>query len=187
MSPSTHFLPRPSVKANISQSGFFLFPDIPARRKPWLLSSAEHALAQKRLQGYTSPPGLKLSRGIFARVLGRWHFYAFVLIWTLLDLGTLPGGTPFSLYLKAHSPEIYSVVQVNTLPTATTACSIVGALVAGVAADRIGNFWMPAVATSVLVVVGSALLVVWDVGEAGRLAGFILQGFMGREFISILF
>ncbi|KAI4596280.1 hypothetical protein KJ359_005409 [Pestalotiopsis sp. 9143b] len=167
------------ITLGIASLGFFLFPDIPARRKPWLLSSAEHALAQKRLQGYTSPPGLKLSRGIFARVLGRWHFYAFVLIWTLLDLGTLPGGTPFSLYLKAHSPEIYSVVQVNTLPTATTACSIVGALVAGVAADRIGNFWMPAVATSVLVVVGSALLVVWDVGEAGRLAGFILQGFMG--------
>ncbi|KAK6222294.1 hypothetical protein LQW54_000994 [Pestalotiopsis sp. IQ-011] len=167
------------ITLGVASLGFFLFPNIPSRRKPWLLSSAEHILAQKRLQGYIAPPGLMFSRGIFARVLGRWHFYAFVLIWTLLDLGTLPGGTPFSLYLKAQSPEIYSVVQVNTLPTATTACSIVGARLAGVAADRIGNFWMPAVATSVLVVVGSALLVVWDVGEAGRLAGFILQGFMG--------
>lgn len=154
---------------------------MPSRKKPWLLSEAERSLAQRRLEGYSAPPGLKVSRSIFTRVLGRWHFYAFVLLWTLLDIATLPGGTPFSLYLKAFSPRIYSVVQVNTLPTIGTACSIIGALVAGVAADRIGNFWLPAIVTSMLVMIGSVLLVVWDIGETGRLTGFILQGFIGRK------
>lgn len=169
------------IEANERYSGFFVFPDIPSRKKPWLLSPAEHVLAQKRLVGYTVPPGLKLSRNIFKRVLGRWHFYAFVALWTLLDINTLPGGQPFSLYLKAYSPKIYSVVQVNTLPTIGTACSIVGALVAGIAADRIGNFWMPAVTTMLFVSVGTIMLVIWDIGESGRLAAFVLQGFVGRE------
>ncbi|KAI0125846.1 major facilitator superfamily domain-containing protein [Xylariales sp. AK1849] len=167
------------ITLGIAAFGFFVFPDVPSRRKPRLLSGAEHILAQKRLVGYATPPGLKLSRSIFKRVLGRWHFYAFVFLWTLLDINSLPGGQPFSLYLKAYSPKIYSVVQVNTLPTIGTACSVVGALLAGITADRIGNFWMPAIATMIFVTVGTSLLVAWDIGEKGRLAAFILQGFVG--------
>ncbi|KAI1848633.1 hypothetical protein JX266_005492 [Neoarthrinium moseri] len=138
-----------------------------------------HTLARKRLVGYTAPPGLELSRSIFKHVLRRWHFYAFVLLWTLMDLNGQIGGQPFSLYLKAYSPSVYSVVQVNTLPTIGTACSIVGALLAGIAADRIGNFWMPAMATTLLLMVGTIMLVVWNIGETGRLVAFILEGFVG--------
>ncbi|KAK7419040.1 hypothetical protein QQX98_003542 [Neonectria punicea] len=158
--------------------GFVIFPDVPSRKKPWTLTHDEHALAQKRLDGLTAPPQLELSTSIFKRVLGRWHFYAFVLLWTILDLNVQPGGQPFSLYLRANSPDIYSIVQVNTLPTATSAISIVAALAAGVAADRLGRFWVPAVITTVPVLVGMILLNVWHVGEKGRLAAFMLQGFM---------
>ncbi|KAI1856555.1 hypothetical protein JX265_011514 [Neoarthrinium moseri] len=167
------------ITLGIALFGFTFFPDIPARRKPLLLSHAEHTLARKRLVGYTAPPGLKLSRSIFKHVLRRWHFYAFVLLWTLMDLNGQIGGQPFSLYLKAYSPSVYSVVQVNTLPTIGTACSIVGALLAGIAADRIGNFWMPAMATTLLLMVGTIMLVVWNIGETGRLVAFILEGFVG--------
>ncbi|KAI1865433.1 uncharacterized protein JN550_008481 [Neoarthrinium moseri] len=167
------------ITLGIALFGFTFFPDIPARRKPLLLSHAEHTLARKRLVGYTAPPGLELSRSIFKHVLGRWHSYAFVLLWTLMDLNGQIGGQPCSLYLKAYSPSVYSVVRVSTLPTIGTACSIVGALLAGIAADRIGNFWMPAMATTLLLMVGTIMLVVWNIGETGRLVAFILQGFVG--------
>ncbi|KAK7420703.1 hypothetical protein QQZ08_010284 [Neonectria magnoliae] len=158
--------------------GFIIFPDVPSRKKPWTLTHEQHALAQKRVDGLTAPPQLKLSTTIFKRVLGRWHFYAFVTLWTILDLNILPGGQPFSLYLRANSPDTYSIVQVNTLPTVTSAISVVAALAAGVAADRLGRFWVPAVITTVPVLVGMILLNVWHVGEGGRLAAFMLQGFM---------
>lgn len=93
-----------------------------------------------------------------------------------MDQNFLPGSQPFSLYLKAKS-NIYSVVQINTIPTIVTAVSIVVALFSGVVADKTGRFWIPAIAVTFPVLVGMALLVAWDVGESGRLAGFILTGF----------
>ncbi|KAI1207759.1 putative pantothenate transporter [Annulohypoxylon truncatum] len=157
-------------------SGFVVFPDVPSRKKPRFITEGECVLARKRLHGLVAPPQLQLSLDIFRRVFSRWHWYLFVLQWTLMDQNFLPGSTPFSLYLKAKS-NIYSVVQVNTIPTIVTAVSIVVALFCGVIADRTGRFWTPAVVVTFPVLVGMILLVAWDVGESGRLAGFILTGF----------
>ncbi|KAI4860501.1 putative pantothenate transporter [Hypoxylon rubiginosum] len=160
----------------IAVFGFFVFPDVPSREKPRFITADEHTLARKRLEGLVAPPRLQLSRSIFKRVFSRWHWYLFVLQWTLMDQNFLPGAQPFSLYLKAKS-DVYSIVQINTIPTIVTAVSIVVAFICGVAADRTGRFWVPAVAVTFPVLAGMILLVVWDVGESGRLAGFILTGF----------
>ncbi|KAJ0413330.1 major facilitator superfamily domain-containing protein [Aspergillus carlsbadensis] len=165
------------ITISIAFFGFVILPDVPSRKKPIALSQTEHALAQKRLQGLTAPPQLQLSKSIFKRVLGRWHFYAFVTLWTMLDLNIQPAGQAFSLYLKSF-PERYSVVQVNTLPTVVSAINIVSALIAGIAADRLGKFWVPALVTTVPVLIGMILLNVWHVGFSGRLADFMLTGFM---------
>ncbi|KAH8700473.1 putative allantoate permease [Talaromyces proteolyticus] len=158
--------------------GYIVFPDVPHRKRPRLLTEAEYTLANSRLKGLVAPSEMKVSRAIFKRVFGRWHWYVFVVHWILMDQNFMPYSTPFSLYLKAK-PEIYSVSHVNTLPTIATALSVVAALVAGVAADRLRNFWVPSVVTSVPVLIGVALLVAYDVGEAGRLAAFIITGFEG--------
>ncbi|KAL7619976.1 hypothetical protein AAE478_010524 [Parahypoxylon ruwenzoriense] len=160
----------------IAVFGFFVFPDVPSRRKPRLITEEEHALARKRLVGLVAPAQLHLSRDIFRRVFSRWHWYLFVLQWSLMDQNFLPGAQPFSLYLKAKS-NIYSVVQINTIPTIVTAVSIVVAFFCGIIADKTGRFWIPAIAVTFPVLVGMSLLVAWDVGESGRLAGFILTGF----------
>ncbi|CAC9889999.1 unnamed protein product, partial [Aureobasidium pullulans] len=156
----------------------FVFPDVPSRKKPRFLTTANHDLASKRLESVTAPPQLKLSKSIFKRVFSRWHWHLLVLQWTLLDQNVAPGGQPFSLYLKAY-PKIYSVIQVNTLPTITTAISIVAALTAGIFADKTGKFWFASSAATLPVIAGLSLLVAWDVGEKGRLAGFFLTGFQG--------
>ncbi|KAF4840778.1 putative transporter SEO1 [Colletotrichum siamense] len=166
------------ITLGIAFFGFVIFPDVPSRKKPFTLTDADFKIAQKRVEGSSTPPQLQLSASIFKRVLGRWHFYAFVTLWTLFDMNFVPGGQPFSLYLRANSPELYSIVQVNTLPTITSAIMIVAALIAGVAADRLGEFWIPAFVTTIPVFVGMILLNVWSVGESGRLAAFMLQGFI---------
>ncbi|KAB8241736.1 major facilitator superfamily domain-containing protein [Aspergillus flavus] len=154
------------------------FLDVPHRTKPRFLTHKEHELANSRLVGLTAPSQLKVSRDIFKRVLGRWHWYVFVAQWILVDQNFLASSTPFSLYLKAK-PGIYSITRINTLPTIATAVSIVAALIAGTTADRKRNFWLPSIITTIPVLLGLVLLVVWNVGEAGRLAGFILTGAEG--------
>ena len=160
--------------------GFFVFPDIPSRRRPRFVTPAQQVIALKRMEGVSKPPQLNLSLNIFKRVLGRWHFYLFVLLWCLLDQNILPSGQAFSLYLKAKSDR-YSVVQINTLPTIGTAISIVTALISGVVADWTGRFWIPALIITLPVIVGTALLVAYDIGERGRLAAFYLIGFEGGK------
>ncbi|KAJ5385920.1 hypothetical protein N7509_008461 [Penicillium cosmopolitanum] len=158
--------------------GYIAFPDVPHRAKPRFLTAVEHSLANKRLEGLTAPSELNISRAIFKRVFGRWHFYVFVTHWILMDQNFMPYSTPFSLYLKAR-PDIYSISRINTLPTIATALSVVAALAAGITADRLRNFWIPSVLTSIPVLIGLILLVVYNVGETGRVAAFIITGFEG--------
>ncbi|GKT53114.1 major facilitator superfamily transporter [Colletotrichum tofieldiae] len=158
--------------------GFFVFPDVPSRSRPRLLPANLHAFAQKRLEGLTAPPQLKVSRDIFKRVFTRWHWYLFVAQWTIMNENLQPSGSPFSLYLKAF-PETYSVTRINTLPTVATAISIVSAFAAGALADRTGWFAGLSVAATIPSLIGVILLVVWNVGESGRLAAFMLNGFEG--------
>ena len=102
-----------------------------------------------------------------------------------MDQNFTPYSTPFSLYLKSK-PKIYSITRINTLPTIATAISVVAAVAAGVVADRRRNWWLPSVVVSIPVLIGVILLVVYDVGESGRLAGFIITGFEGGTFPVIL-
>lgn len=152
-----------------------MFPDLPHRKKPYCLSEAQHQLSRARLEGVTAPAQVKMSRTIFKRVWGRWHWYVLVLHWCLMDQNGLASGTPFSLYLKAKS-HIYSVTQINTLPTVSTAISVVCAIAAGIFADRTGKFWIPSVLATIPVLIGALLLVAWNVGESGRLAAFMIIG-----------
>jgi ACS family pantothenate transporter-like MFS transporter len=132
-------------------------------------------------EGLTAPAQLKISKTIFKRVWGNWHWYFFVAQWCLLDQNSMTAGQPFSLYLGAKS-KIYSITQINTLPTIGTAISIVCALSAGLFADRSGKFWLPAVLATVPVLIGNILLSVWDVGEKGRVAAFVIIGAEGGKF-----
>ncbi len=110
----------------------------------------------------------------------RWHFWVFVLHWCLLDQNIQPSGTPFSLYLKAHS-SIYSVTQINTIPTIPLAIYIVLALVFGPIADKSGQFWILALIGTVPNLLGSILLAVYNIGEGGRLFAFCATGTFGGK------
>ncbi|CAG9946571.1 unnamed protein product [Clonostachys rosea f. rosea IK726] len=165
----------------ISFLGFFVFPDVPHRKKPRCLNEEEHKLACDRIAGQTAPSQLKVSRDIFARVFRRWHWYLFVALWSIGNQNNQVSGTPFSLYLKGNS-DIYSIMQINTLPTVATAISIITAFVTCTIADRIEKFWPMLLTVTIPVVVSHALLVAWNVGESGRLAAFMISGVEGGLF-----
>ncbi|KAH7308603.1 pantothenate transporter liz1 [Stachybotrys elegans] len=165
----------------ISFLGFFVFPDVPHRSKPRCLTSEEHKLACHRIDGETAPAQLKVSRDIFGRVFSRWHFYLFVTLWSIGNQNNQIPGSPFSLYLRANS-DIYSITQINTLPTVATAISIVTAFITCAVADRIGRFWPLLLAVTAPTIIAHALLVAWHIGETGRVAAFTISGFEGALF-----
>jgi ACS family pantothenate transporter-like MFS transporter len=165
----------------ISFLGFFVFPDVPHRSRPKMLNEKEHELAILRIRGQTVPSQLKVSRDIFARVFRRWHWYLFVALWSIGNQNNQVPGSPFNLYLKAKS-EIYSIAQINTIPTSATAVSIVAAFITCAIADWIGRFWPLLIAVTIPTIVSHALLVAWHVGESGRVAAFILSGIEGGLF-----
>ncbi|KAI9149033.1 MFS transporter PfmaC [Paramyrothecium foliicola] len=165
----------------ISFLGFFVFPDVPHRSKPRCLNETEHRLACARIEGETAPAQLKVSRDIFGRVFTRWHFYLFVALWSIGNQNNQIPGSPFSLYLKAKS-DLYSITQINTLPTVATAISIVTAFVTCAIADKIGRFWPLLLAVTVPTIISHALLVAWHIGETGRVAAFTISGFEGALF-----
>jgi ACS family pantothenate transporter-like MFS transporter len=165
----------------ISFLGFFVFPDVPHRSKPRFLTTEEHKLACARIEGETAPAGLKISRSIFARVFSRWHLYLFVSLWSIGNQNNQIPGAPFNLYLKANS-SIYTVTQINTLPTIATAISIITAFVTCTVADKVGRFWPLLLAVTLPTIISHGLLVAWEVGETGRVAAFTISGFQGALF-----
>ena len=78
----------------------------------------------------------------------------------------------FNLWLKA---EKYSVILVNTIPTAGNALSVVASLFFGTVADATG--WRPEVAifVSILVIVSNILLSIWHIGKGGLFFAFFLS------------
>lgn len=68
------------------------------------------------------------------------------------------GNLYFNLWLKA---EGYSVVNINTIPTAGAALGIIAALTAGIYADRTGKRKTTVTILIIIVTVGNILLTVW--------------------------
>src|ERR1700712_4484299 len=82
------------------------------------------------------------------------------------------GTNYFNLWLSAAG---YSVVDVNILPTAGNAISVVVAFIFGIIADRTGKRLLLLVVIQVLVLVSNILLSIWNIPAGGLLFAFYLS------------
>jgi MFS family permease len=63
--------------------GYFLFPGLPASKKPWWLTEEQHLLAKRRMRDAGVEESRSLSWRLIKRVFSKWHFYVAVLCYTL--------------------------------------------------------------------------------------------------------
>lgn len=63
--------------------GFFIFPGLPASKKPWWMTEEEHMLARRRMRDEGVQESQRLSWKLVRRVFSKWHFYFAVLCYTL--------------------------------------------------------------------------------------------------------
>lgn len=82
------------------------------------------------------------------------------------------GSQFFNLWLKA---EKYSVVQVNTIPTAGSALQVIFALLFGTIADATGQRMHTANAATVLGMVSNIMLAIWHIPKSAKWFAFFLS------------
>jgi MFS transporter, ACS family, pantothenate transporter len=82
------------------------------------------------------------------------------------------GSQYFNLWLKA---EKYSVVLVNTIPTAGSAIQVIASFLFGAIADFTGQRKHTANVVSLIVIVANILLSIWNIPRAALLFAFFLS------------
>mgnify|MGYP003639479782 CR=1 FL=1 len=71
------------ISLPLSIAGYFMFPGLPASRKPWWLTEEQHLLAKRRMRDAGVQESKNLSWKLIKRVFTTWHFYVAVLCYTL--------------------------------------------------------------------------------------------------------
>ncbi|KAI1612754.1 major facilitator superfamily domain-containing protein [Exophiala viscosa] len=151
--------------------GFFAIPDLPHTTKAfyWTKEDKEYGIERIETIGRGAPRRLTLQalRGVFLN----WRLWAFIAPYLFVANAAL-GTNYFNLWLKAVG---YSVAQVNVLPTAGNALSVVAAFLFGIIADRTGHRLLMLVIIELLMVVSNIMLSIWHIPKAALLFSFYLS------------
>jgi ACS family pantothenate transporter-like MFS transporter len=90
----------------------------------------------------------------------------------------ITNGSPFNLYLKAHT-DIYSIGQINNYPTGQSALSIAAAVLGCYWADASGKPWLPSICICVCMTFGSICMAVWNIPVGLKIFAFYVAGLGG--------
>ncbi|TDZ51524.1 Pantothenate transporter liz1 [Colletotrichum trifolii] len=118
------------ISLPIGIMGYFIFPGMPTSGKPWWLTQREHEIGQRRMREEGIEEPNKITTRMLKRLFCHWHWYVGVLAYVLFLSGAYPHGQ-MGLWLKwqADNWGIYTVPQINTIPTGAQGVSVVAAIV----------------------------------------------------------
>lgn len=142
------------ITVPVSIYGLLFFPDTPQDSKAFYFTKEEKDLAISRLK---PTPKTRLDFSVFKRVLGRWHFWLFSLLFALGgENESFPINSCFALWLQYFG---YSVPQRNHYPMGVAAMGVLGTFGAALYVDATGAKYHYRVAFFITIsVVVSAIL-----------------------------
>ncbi|CAI0654678.1 unnamed protein product [Colletotrichum noveboracense] len=167
------------ISLPIALAGFFLLPDVPEIAKAWYLSADDIALAQKRMQLEGRANRQPFTKAKLKKIFTSWHLYTLTALYIFFNNGCgLLGQPGFQLWLKGAG---YSVKEVNTYPTITSAIVVVTTLIYAWSSDTVfkGARWPPIVFSGLVQIVIYSSLTAWDIPIAWKWGCFLLAGFGG--------
>lgn len=153
---------------------FFCFPDTPATCQSHMFSEEERKLAIERLPPAPKP---KLDMTVFRRVLGKWEFYLFSLLWAISgENESWCINSCFSLWLKA---EGYSVSARTNYPNGIYAVGIFATLTAAMYVDYTGavRHWQVACMITVMLLIATIMILAAPLKANVIFAAHYLTGF----------
>ncbi|SCW00331.1 LAFE_0C01838g1_1 [Lachancea fermentati] len=154
--------------------GFLCFPGLPGKSKPsWVFSQENLDMAKARL-----PPReeTKLDWSVFKRVVGRWHWWLFSLLWVLGGENESFGSNSLlSLWLKYNN---YSVAQRNHYPMGIFGVGITATYFSALYVDhtRGKNHWHIALLISATLVVVSIMILAKPLSDGVMFTAQYLSG-----------
>ncbi|KAL0934775.1 vitamin H transporter [Colletotrichum truncatum] len=119
------------ISLPIALMGYFIFPGMPTSGKPWWLTQREHEIGQRRMREAGVEEPKKITTQMLRRLFCHWHWYVGVLAYVLFLSGAYPHGQ-MALWLKDQADKwgIYTIPQINTIPTGAQGVSVVAAVLA---------------------------------------------------------
>lgn len=164
------------ISLPIAFAGYLIFPGLPSSKKPWWLTQDEHDLARARVAAIGIEPSKKLNWGIVKRTLRRWEFYLGVTAYTFFLSSSYPHGQ-MALWLKDQTAKYgtYSIPQINTLPTAAQAVSVVTALLA-TSLCMVYPLWSIFSIVQTIYMFANVCLLVWVIPKGLHFACYYLLG-----------
>ncbi|GMG33136.1 major facilitator superfamily MFS_1 [Aspergillus oryzae] len=158
--------------------GIIFYPDTPENTTAFYLSESERERARSRISEEGRTPVGKMDGTVFTRILASWQLYTFSLgyaFWTLTCGSYVT--QYFSIWLK--SLNVYSVPQINNIPTALGAVNFFFMLTSGFVADKIGRRGPVCFAVGCLLTFCFAVFTAWPASRHLKMAAFILSGCYG--------
>ncbi|KAH6695775.1 pantothenate transporter liz1 [Plectosphaerella plurivora] len=167
------------ISLPISIAGFFLMPDLPEITKAWYFTKDDIAMAKKRMELEGRANRAPFTKAKILKIFKSWHIYLLTALYVFFNNGCGGMAQPgFQLWLKG---EGYSLKDVNTYPTLTSAVAIVTTLIYAWTSDTVfrGARWPPIVFSGLVNIFVYASLTVWNIPDGLKWASFIMAGFGG--------
>lgn len=158
--------------------GFFFFPDTPHTTQAFYLNEWERNRARERIEEEGRAPKGKLDRTIIKRIACSWQVYTFSLAYAFW---TLTCGSYiiqyFGIWLKSR--KIYSVPEINNIPTSVGAVNFFFMIATGYVSDKLRRRGPVCFAVGLLLTFCYSVLTAWNVPNDLKMAVFILIGCYG--------
>ncbi|KAK7425935.1 hypothetical protein QQZ08_007517 [Neonectria magnoliae] len=154
--------------------GFVIFPGVPDSPRPFYLTEQDIDLVKKRLKkAGIRRPG-KLGLDVFKRTLKRWHIWVFVFCYICMIISSYPSSY-MNLWLKE---EGYSVEKINTLPTVTSAITVLTSWL-GTTLAAIYPSWIIYTIVEACCMFATLCMVVWKIPTGLKFFAWYLFGMAG--------
>ncbi|EPE28443.1 MFS general substrate transporter [Glarea lozoyensis ATCC 20868] len=157
--------------------GYFFLPDFPETSKAFYFSEPELEFSRERLRllGY-KPLGLApWDRKKIFRIANNWQFWVLPFGYFLIQC-SLPIQQPaFALWLKSQKK---SVSTINIQPTGQVGLAAAVQIAAGMLSDSPifkGRRWQVIIAMQVGTLVGTIIIIKWNVSDSLKYAGYYLS------------
>ncbi|OJJ43593.1 hypothetical protein ASPZODRAFT_73970 [Penicilliopsis zonata CBS 506.65] len=146
------------ISIPIALAGFWLIPDSPATSRVFYLNETDRQVAQTRLQRVGRATHKGFSWEVLRSTATKWPLYVMVIPYVCYVLA-LHIASYMNLWLE--SLEIYTVAQINVIPSGGYAVEIVCALCFAIISDAIGKRWPIIMFGAAMGLLGGTLLSVW--------------------------
>lgn len=156
----------------VSLYGFFAVPDSPTNTRAYWLNAQDREIAKQRMEEVGRKPPGKLSWRIIKDALSMWPMWLFPIAFSCHVLG-IRVYNYFNIYLK--STGMYSVQDVNNIPTGGFAYQIVMALIYAWVSDYFQTRWWVVCIACIMSMIGTIILSVYpERNHAAMMAGWFM-------------